>query len=173
MRRIFFLKTLIQVVTCQIAGCPNQSESNIANLYKKTQKKSEWMIANNMVQIWAPTYLQMLFVRPFFGRFWNLGKPLCKHFAGGWPHHFVRAHLDCSYKMVTQVDPPNLQGDENYVLNFLVKVVNMYVIIKDKGHLSAGVSQPAISYGGLSRRGWTISIGEYNKPKLVHLKRDA
>ena len=62
---------------------------------------------------------------------------------------------------------------ENYVLNFLVKVVNMYVIIKDKGHLSAGVSQPAISYGGLSRRGRTISIGEYNKPKLVHLKRGA
>ena len=102
MRRHIFLKTLIQVVTCQIAGCPNQSESNIANLYKKTQKKSEWMIANNMVQIWAPTYLQMLFVRPFFGRFWNLGKPLCKHFAGGWPHHFVRAEVGCTWIVLTK-----------------------------------------------------------------------
>ena len=102
MRRHIFLKTLIQVVTCQIAGCPNQSESNIANLYKRTQKKSEWMIANNMVQIWAPTYFHMLFVRQFFGRFWNLGEPLCKHFAGGWPHHFVRAEVGCTWIVLTK-----------------------------------------------------------------------
>ena len=48
-----------------------------------------------------------------------------------------------------------------------------HVIIKDKGHLSAGVSQPLISYGRLLRRGWTIAIGEDNKPKLVHLKKGA
>ena len=48
-----------------------------------------------------------------------------------------------------------------------------HVIIKDKGHLSAGVSQPLISYGRLLRRGWTIAIGEDNKPKLVHQKRGA
>ncbi len=47
-----------------------------------------------------------------------------------------------------------------------------HVIIKDKG-LSAGDSQPLISYGRLLRRGWTIAIGEDNKPKLVHQKHGA
>lgn len=95
-------------------------------LTKRSQKKSEWMIANNMVQIWAPTYLHMLFVRPFFGWFWNLGQPSCKHFSGVGAQDFVSlggwVRLHCSYKMVTQVDPPNSHGD-------LVKVKHRKFVI--------------------------------------------
>ena len=71
-------------------------------LTKRTQQKSEWMIANNMVQIWAPTYFHMLFVRSFFSLCWNLGQPLYKHFTGGWPHHFVSTEVGCAWIVLTK-----------------------------------------------------------------------
>ena len=42
-------------------------------------------------------------------------------------------------------------------------------MLKDKGHLSASVSQPLVSYGRLLKRGWVITLVG-GAPKLLHMK---
>ena len=43
------------------------------------------------------------------------------------------------------------------------------LVLKDKGHVSASVEQPLISYGRLLKRGWVITLVD-GAPKLMHLK---
>lgn len=43
------------------------------------------------------------------------------------------------------------------------------LVLRDKGHVSASVQQPLISYGRLLKRGWVITLVD-GAPKLMHLK---
>ena len=47
--------------------------------------------------------------------------------------------------------------------------VGSLLVLKDKGHLSASVSQPLVSYRRLLKRGWVITLVD-GAPKLLHMK---